>query len=391
MNTARLERISLLTGAAGLIACLAGALFSPASFYPAWLHAFLFWLGIGLGAHAITMLHNLTGGAWGLAVHRVLDAATRTLPLMALFFLPLLPPGLGYLYPWADHVQVATDPILQHRAAWLNLPFWVTRAAVCFALWIGLSSLIYRWRGSLERAPDARIDRRMRVTSAAGLVLYALTVTVAMVDWVMALDALWYSTIFGAIFMVAQALSAMAFAVVVTLLLIRRAAIPATSPTVMNDLGNLLFAFVMVWMYLSISQFLIIWSGNLPEEIRWFEDRMAGGWQVLAVAILLFEFALPFLLLLQRRAKRSATMLLSIAVCIGVMRLVDLLWVVQPAFSPKRFSAHPLHLAAIAGIGGIWLYLFLTALGRRPLTPRVPVDDLPAGSAPAPTIVKAPS
>jgi hypothetical protein len=389
MSTARLERISLMTGVAGLIACLAGALFAPESFYPAWLYAFLFWLGIGLGAHAITMLHNLTGGAWGLAVHRVLDAATRTLPLMALFFLPLLP-GLGHLYPWADHVRVASDPVLQHRGAWLNLPFWIARAAVCFLVWIGLSAAIYRWRGSLERAADARLDRRMRVTSAVGLVLYALTVTVAMVDWVMALDALWYSTIFGAIFMVAQALSAMAFAVVVMLLLIRRAGIPATSPTVMNDLGNLLFAFVMVWMYLSISQFLIIWSGNLPEEILWFEDRMAGGWQLLAVAILLFEFTLPFLLLLQRRAKRSATMLLAIAACIGAMRLVDLLWVVQPAFSPKRFSAHPLHLAAIAGIGGIWVYLFLTALGRRPLTARVP-SDRPANPPPAASIVKAPS
>jgi len=130
MTWERLERVSLVAGGAGLVACLAGALIAPEAFYPAWLHAFLFWLGIGLGAHAIVMLHNMTGGAWGLAVHRVLDAATRTLPLMALFFLPLLP-GLSHLYPWADAQREASDHVLEHRRAWLNTPFWVARAAAC--------------------------------------------------------------------------------------------------------------------------------------------------------------------------------------------------------------------------------------------------------------------
>ncbi|MGH9868697.1 MAG: hypothetical protein ACREAA_11115 [Candidatus Polarisedimenticolia bacterium] len=378
MSIERLERLSLVTGGVGLAACLTGAFIAPAAFYPAWLHAFLFWLGIGLGAHAIVMLHNMTGGAWGLAVHRVLDAAARTIPLMALFFLAILP-GVRHLYPWADAERVATDHVLEHRSAWLNFPFWLGRAVLCFAIWIGLSWLLARWWRRLESSFSPDLDRRVRVTSAVGLILYALTVSVAMVDWVMSLDALWYSTIFGAVFMVAQALSAMSFAVVVTLLLIRGGRLAPTSPTVSNDLGNLLLAFVMVWMYLSFSQFLIIWSGNLPEEIGWFVDRTSGGWLAVAIAIMLFEFALPFLLLLQRRVKRSGT-LLWVALAIGVMRLVDLLWIVQPAFSPGRFSVHPLHLAAVAGIGGVWGFVFLTALRQRPLSPRVVHAPDPAGT-----------
>jgi hypothetical protein len=365
----RLRRAALVAGGVGLIACVAGSVLWPDAFYPAWLQAFLFWLGIALGAHAIILLHNLTGGAWGLSVHRVLDAATRTLPLVALAFLPLIA-GRGHLYPWADAARVAHDPVLQHRAPWLNTPFWILRAAIYFAIWIGLSSLVYRWGGELERRFVASRERTMRTLSAIGVAVFGLTVTAAMVDWIMSLDARWYSTMFGALFLTAQGLSALAFSVIVTLLLVRSGAVPASPPGVRNDLGNLLLAFVMVWTYMAFSQFLIIWSGNLPEEITWYDDRMRGGWRAVAIGILAFQFALPFLLLLQRRVKRRATLLLAIAATILAARLLDLLWVVNPAFSPGRFHVSPFNLVAPIALGGLWLFVFIGALQRRPLAPR---------------------
>jgi len=208
----------------------------------------------------------------------------------------------------------------------------------------------------------------MRKLSGGGIVLLAFTVTFAVFDWVMSLEPHWFSTIFGMLFLGGQGLGAMAFVIVIAYLLARRADYARVlAPTILNDLGNLLLAFVMIWAYLSFSQMLIIWAGNLPEEIPWYLNRIAGGWNIIAILLAVFYFAVPFFVLLSRRNKRQHRRLATIALGIIVARLLDLFFLIMPEFYKGRLGVHWLDVAAIAGIGGLWITMFLWRLGSQPL------------------------
>jgi hypothetical protein len=310
------------------------------------------------------MLHNLSGGAWGVAIRGLLESGMKTLPLMALLFLPLLF-GLQYLYEWARPDAVAHDALLHHKAVYLNPTFFLVRALLYFALWIGAAIVMSRWSTHNEHSPDPRKVTRLRALSGPGLVVYVLTITFASIDWIMSLEAHWYSTIFGVHFLGGHALAAFAFAILVAGILSRRAPIvDAVAPSDWLDLGNLLLGFVMLWAYFAFSQWLIIWSGNLPEEITWYTHRNTGGWEWLARLLAAFHFFVPFLLLLSRRNKRSAEFLAIIAGGILVMRLVDIFWYTVPAFRPGEFRIHWMDVAAPFGIGGIWLAVFFWQLRR---------------------------
>ena len=364
------ERRSLLVGAVALAVCLAGGVaISREQFLHAYLAAYLFWAGVALGSLALLMLHHLVGGRWGHAIQRVLEAAASTLPCLALFFLPILL-NLPGLYIWAQPGAAERIHLLHHKALYLNVPFFWVRTLFYFAVWITLSGLLRRWSLEQDRTGDAGITRRLQVLSGPGLVLYGLTVTFAAFDWVMSIEPQWFSTIYGVIFIVGQGLAALAFAIVVTRLLADRRPLADTlTPNHFHDLGNLLLAFVMLWAYVAFSQYLVIWSGNIPEEIIWYVNRMAGGWRLLAFALIGLHFILPFLLLLSRTTKRHARGLFAVAVGILVMRMVDLFWVVSPAFHPTEWGLHWLDLVAPAALGGIWLAAFLRQLKRHPLLP----------------------
>src|SRR5215467_12429107 len=208
-----LQRRSLIVGFIGLLFCGGGALIFPQPFFRAYLSAYIFWIGIPVGCLALLMLHHLVGGRWGFMIQRVLEAAIQTLPLMALLFIPLLF-GLSDLYPWARPAVVATDPLLQQKAAYLNSPFFIARTAVYFAVWIVLGRLLVRWSLEQDRTADGILIQRLQQLSGPGLVLYGLTVTFSAIDWIMSLEPKWYSTIFGMIFMVSYGLAALAFAIV---------------------------------------------------------------------------------------------------------------------------------------------------------------------------------
>ncbi|HEV3202826.1 MAG TPA: hypothetical protein VGY77_00515 [Gemmataceae bacterium] len=367
---------ALALGVAGLVLCGAGAWFRPAPFFRSYLVAFNFWLGIALGSLAIVMLYHLTGGGWGLVIRRLLESATQTLPWLALLFIPLLF-GLHEIYSWANPDEFARAAILGNKSRFLNVPFFEIRAGIYFAVWLALAYLVNKWSRDQDQSGDPRYLRRFRLLSGPGLILYGLTITFASVDWVMSLDPQWFSTIFALVFAVGQILAAFAFVIGAAVLLAARPPLAdLVSPQLFNDLGNLLLTFTMVWAYVAFSQFLITWSGNLPEEIRWYLPRFQEGWQWLGIALVLCQLALPFLLLLSRTVKRTAGYLARVAALILVMRFVDLLWQIIPAFPPSNLLGHgwdfAAALVAMLGIGGIWLAVFLRQLDKWPL---VPVHD----------------
>jgi hypothetical protein len=372
---AKWQRGALIAGAAGLLVCVVGAFLDTAGFFRSWLVAFNLVLGVAVGSLVVVMLQYLTGGTWGFVLRRPLEAATRTLPLVAVLFVPLAF-GLGYLYLWADPDKVAEDPDLQHKADYLNVWFFLVRAAVYFAVWNLLMLLLNRWSRRQDTARDPGITRRCETLSAPGLMLYVVTITFASIDWVMSLEPHWYSTIYGAMFGMGQVLSGFAFGVAMLMLLSPRP--PLDRPDVqraMNDLGSLLLAFVMVWAYLSFCQFLLIWSGNLPEEVPWYMARLEGPWKLVALALLLFQFALPFVVLLSRDMKRDRRALAAVALLVVGMRAVELLWLIVPAFGhggeghEVSVLGAVLYPAAIVGVGGLWLGVYLAQVRRWPLLP----------------------
>jgi hypothetical protein len=366
----RLRRGAAGAAAVGLAVCLLGAFLNPTQFFRSYLLAYLFWIGIGVGCLSIAMLHHLSGGAWGVITRRILEAGARTLRFAALFFLPLAF-GLPRIYEWA-RPEAAQDPVLRYKSLYLNPGFFLGRAAFYFLAWGLLAHYLNKWSLQMDRDPDPRFSQRLQALSGGGLVLMGLTITFSAVDWAMSLDPHWFSTIYGLLFMIGQALSALALVIVLVALIGNEPPLlGVVRATTVHDLGKLLLAFVMVWAYFSFSQFLIVWSGNLPEEIPWYVRRLGSGWQWLALVLVIFHFALPFLLLLSRDLKRNARMLGTVAAGVLLVRMVDLFWLVGPDMKGHGhgLSVHWLDLAAVVGLGGAWLWTFAGNLMDRPLLP----------------------
>jgi hypothetical protein len=362
---------------AGGAACAYGYLNERERFYPAYLTACFFWLGMSLGSMGLAMLHGLTGGAWGLAIRRIIEAGYETLPLTALLFAPLYA-NVPDIYEWAKTGAIEHNEALARKAAYLNVDGLHTRALVCLGVWIAIIALLNASSPNDQPTGDTRRARRLQRTSGLGFIAYGLTLTVAAVDWVMSLEPEWYSTMYGVLYLAGQAVSGMS-AALVAIFVLRRFAPWSLLVTAgrLNDLGNLLLAFVMFWAYVAFFQYLIIWSGNLPEENVWYLHRSVGGWQYLAAGLMALHFAAPFLLLLSRRMKRHGANLARIAVLLLVMRYVDLYWLIVPGFpheesGPRGPMIHWLDLAAWAAIGGVWLAIFAWRLAARA---RLPIYD----------------
>jgi hypothetical protein len=369
MQLSRAGRWALLVGVLGLGLCLVGAVRDPTQFFRSYLFAYVFWISFPLGCIAIAMVHHLTGGNWGFGTRRFMESAGRTLPLMAVLFLPVLV-GLSHIYKWAQPAAVAADPMLQYKAPYLNVPFFVARSVFYFAVWIVLAYLLSKWSLQQDRTGEVGLSRRLTRMSAPGLVIYFLTVTFAMIDWVMSIEAHWFSTIYGMLFVVIEGLAGMAFVIVMFHLLSGEEPLSlVVTKKIFNDLGNLMLVFVMLWAYLAFSQFLIIWSGNLSDEIPWYTTRARGGWAVVAVILIVLHFGLPFLLLLSRAVKRRTGALATVAGMLILLSLVDIYWLTMPGFEPSAPKVHWTDLAAVVGIGGIWLAAFLWQLKGKSLLP----------------------
>jgi hypothetical protein len=368
---ARLDRFqqrALIIGAVGLVACVAGIFIDPSQLFRSWLFGFIVWIALPVGSFGIYMLHNLVGGAWGFLIRRLLSAAIRTLPVMFVLFVPVIIGMLtGDLYEWA-RPEAAHDHVLHAKAAYLNQPFWIVRSVIYFAIWIGWSAMVFRHVRRLEESGEIREIRKIQNVSAGGLVLLMLTMTFAAVDWAMSLEPHWFSTIFGVQMIVAFALATICAATLfLTFLAGYRPISDVMRPKIFHDLGTLMFAFNMLWAYITFSQLLIIYGGNLAEETPWYLHRLHGGWEWVAYSLIALHFATPFVILLSRRNKRSTKLLFNVALWLLVMRAVDTYWIIAPSFHEAQFHLHWLDFAALIGIGGVFIWYFLYQVKQRPL------------------------
>lgn len=374
--------VALLFGAASLVAAFVPQ--TREQFFHSYLLGFMLWLGVALGSMAILMIQHLTGGMWGMVIRRQLEAATRTLPLMAVLFVPMIF-GMHHLYVWTRPEEVAKDKhLMEITSSYLKItgssPFlyldgYIGRAVIYFAIWLTIAFFLNRWSVEQDSPPVQNLSPRFRTLAAPGLILYAFTITFAAIDWVMSLDPHWISTIYGFIFIAGECLSALCFMVVVERILVRYQPMASLlKPKEVHDHGKLILTFVLLWAYFSFSQLLIIWAGNLPPEIRFFTRRLYSGWQMIGLALVVLHFAVPFLLLLSRQFKRDAKALVWLASWMIVMRFVDLFWYIEPNFH-KTISVSWQDFVVPIAIGGVWLAVFFHNLRSRPL---LPVYDLHA-------------
>lgn len=354
----RLGRPALLIGLAGLLAAVLLG-FLPGvgldGFFRSYLFAFVFWAAIPLGSLALLMLQHMVGGTWGLTLRRFLEAASWLILLTAVLSVPILIAVLlkrSAIYPWLPHDglpgefgHAANESHLAFKKLWLSPWFFILRNVIYFTIWGFLALYLYAWSGREDRAGYSPLASwRARRVSAPGILIWGLSVSFAAVDWVMSLDPGWYSTIWGILFIVGNGLSTLAFMIAVIALLSNRRPIrDLLSPGLLNDLGNLLMAFTMLWAYVNFSQFLIMWSGNVAEEVPYYYFRTKGNWAWIALFLVVFHFFAPFTLLLWRRVKREMRTLAIVAMAIFCVRAVDLFWVVKPMFLQRPQAHGPPH------------------------------------------------
>jgi len=378
-DLARPRSRALMVGGVGIALCLLAVLVDRPNLFRSWLIAYMVFLGISLGSLALMMIQHLSGGQWGV-FRRIFEASSRTLPLMAALFIPIAV-GFTYLYPWSHPDLVQANEVLRHRSPYLNATFFFIRAVIYLGAWNALAWLLNQWSLRQDNG-DVKINLSIQKLCGAGLVIYALTFTAAAIDWMMSLNSEWYSTMFGFIMMGGQGIAALSFTIIAAAFLLPRPPLSGLlKPNHFHDLGKLTFAFIMLWAYFNFSQYMLTYAANLVEEIPYMVARIRNGWQYLALFLVIFHFFVPWLLLLSRSLKRRPSQLIRIAYWMLFMRFVDVFMLVSPEFLPNGQNVHFAHgeevmsrlfiswtdVAAPLAIGGLWMWMFFTELGKRPL------------------------
>lgn len=363
----KLRMPALGLGAVGLLASAGGAMVMPKTFFQAWLVAYFYWLAMALGSTALLMMQYISGGRWGAAIRRPLEAGASNVPLMALFFIPVAL-GMHELYPWADPARVAASHVLTLRAPYLNPTMAVGRAILFFGIWSFTANRLVAWsRQSDSQGWTKEIAGKIAVMSHMGVIAWVISMSLFAIDWAMTLEEMWFSHIYGLMFTGAQILTALMLAVQVSARIAdHRPVSSILSPSRFYDLGKLMLAFTMVWTYFQLSQFLIMWGANLPEEVEWYLVRNMNGWDKFTMFLFLFHFVVPFALLLSRKRKKKPMQIAAVAAWMCFMRYVDIYWWITPEFS-KSLWVHPLHLATMLGIGGVWMWRYVGTLQSHPI------------------------
>ena len=341
-----------------------------ANFYQAYLIGYMIITGITLVCLFFFMLHQLVGGRWGFVIQRLLEAAMSTFPVLAILFIPIVL-GMDDLYHWTHEEVVANDPILQHKAPYLNVSFFYIRAVIYFLIWIGISTLLIKWSNAMDESGDASLLDKTRDVCGPGMVVFALTTTFASFDWIMSTDPHWFSTLYGVIMIVDAGGATISFIIIMMAYLRHHDPMAKLADSErFYDWGKLLLTMTLLWFYMMLSQFLIIWATNLPEENIWYLHRLQGGWEWVSIVLVLGRFIISFFLLLSIPRKRNPRRLTRVAVFILVMHLVDIFWHVAPNLQHNGFHVSIMDVVVPIGLGGIWLFFVINRLKKRPLVPQ---------------------
>ena len=329
----------------------------PEQFYFSWLTSFMFFLSLALGAMFFVLTHWVTRASWSVVLRRMAEHIMGTLPLFALLFIPIVL-GMHDLFHWTDVDAVEHDPLLQAKSGYLNTPFFLARAAFCFLCWVALALWFKRRSVNQDSSGDVATTLRLIQLSAPALFVYALTVTIAAVDWVMTLDPHWYSTMFGVYYFAGSLVGIFAFMSLLAVAM-RRAGLLGGTVTLehLHDLGKLLFAFTVFWAYIAFSQYFLIWYANIPEETVFYSHRAEGSWLAVSQMLMWGHFGVPFLFLMSRKIKRKAGLLVLGSIWMLVMHFMDLHWLIMPVLHPHHVDFSLLDLTTLLGIGGLFVAL----------------------------------
>ncbi len=364
----KVQNTALIVGLVGVAVSVFGYLSSPDQFFQSYLVGWIFWLTIALGCLGWLTVQHLTAGTWSLVLRRVMEAGARTLPFLFLLFLPIMLMGMGTLYSWA-RPEAVNDALIQTKAGYLNVEFFWGRAVLYFLIWSGLAYLLSKNSRLQDETGDPAATVRMRMLSGPGLVLLILTASFASWDWLMSLDPHWFSSLYAFYFVTNLALTSLLFLTVVAWYLHKRKPLDDVFVSRhFHDYGKLTMALTMFWAYMALSQFLITYSGNIPEFTTWYVRRNAGGWQYYTVPLIILHFFVPFLLLLSAGLKKQPSKLVVVALYMLVTRFLDLYWQAAPTFH-SEVTFHWLDIATVVGVGGVWTFLFVRELKRRSLLP----------------------
>jgi hypothetical protein len=368
----RWNRLPLVAAAVGVPALAVSVLLGtrdPGQFYFSWLVAFMFWLSIALGGLFFVLTHYVTKASWSVVVRRQAENIMATLPLFIVLFVPVVL-GMHHLFHWTDAEHVAHDPLLQGKAAYLNTEFFLIRAAICFAAWTLVSWWFVRRSTKQDATGDVPTTLRLIQVSAPALFVFAITVTVAAIDWLMTLDPHWYSTMFGVYYFAGCLVGIFAFMSLLATAMQRAGLTGGTVTTEhLHDLGKLLFAFTVFWAYIAFSQYFLIWYANIPEETTFFHHRATGSWMTITILLAWGHFGVPFLFLMSRHVKRRPALLAAGAAWMLLMHFLDLHWIIMPVHHQAGFQLSALDLTTLVGIGGLFVSLVGWQMRRRALIP----------------------
>jgi hypothetical protein len=365
----RLPVIGAACALLGAVACAILGAGNPKQFFFSWLVSFLFFLSMALGALFFVLIHYATQGGWGIVVRRIGETVFATIPVMAALFVPLLL-GLHDLYSWSVPGAADHDALLRWKEPYLNVSFFLIRAALYFGCWSFIALLYYRGSRGQDATGDPAVSVRLRRFAGPAIIVLALTTAFASVDWIMSLTPHWYSTIFGVYFFAGSFVGFFALLSVVAVAM-RRAGLLDTviSAEHLHDIGKLLFAFMVFWTYIAFCQFFHIWYANLPEETIWYKARMEGSWMTVSLFLMAGHFVVPFFYLMGRPVKRNGATLAIGGAWLLVMHFVDLYWQVMPTLHPEGFRPSLLDVAALVAVGGCFVAAASWLMRRQALVP----------------------